>query len=1372
MDEDYALQAFLRASFAIKRHKEASNEGITIILGAGCSLNSSMQDITTEAILTKCLRDNYNQNYVKPDSWEQLYQDFINKLWSHKGEQEKTDMLSRYLGYLRPSKGYQYLQKLTEAGFIKTIITTNFDMMTDFCCNNVNVEKWVVDKKVIRPKSKADVTLLKVHGDLENKMIRFAPDELRRLPEKTENLIRKLTHNIVILIGWKGQDGGVLDSLDISSDYSCYWVAPDKPNEYECMNNGSIMNWMNSHNSRMNFIYGEEYGYFDKFMEKISQKLLSSKIIIEEYNIPKIWRGNTIIDIMGVNHNILQSFLKIISISENHFKKYKWNITMPFYAKDHASILKAYLFFFHPGQIPEFMLQIPNNEMDAMLLGLALELRTQLKGFQFPPGTGHSKLLLDLRTTYEALEYNCIFSESFWEILLYLINPNRDADNLTNIVEAHLNPDNHLFLRTSAIPIQDIKELLDTLELLTFFAPTCSVSRKEEIFNTMKCQLEKTAYHKLLLEDCVEIIIDSLTEEEFYVFKRYLDGNMSVHSDHNSLKGRWIHIYTKQILPSQSMNTLPTGTLFDTLIQYSDEKTKLYLDQMNILHTCNTKYIPLSADQELEKFRKNNYYGLFIIGPSGCGKTSALKQFVKTEVENGNLCIPLISQFCNLHAPKANIFLEEIFPEGDKNLLYKIHEACDVRKKRLFFIIDGLNEFSNMNIDSLEIYRFLLQFSAYIVKEDLYCFKLIISCRDISFFYYIEKTKLYPSLHEFMNFLPDDAMEPVPYYRVQSLSLEEKSRLCALYFKGNSNRKMFENYLLKIREDHNILSPFFIAAASTLSLKGLRNLGEWQLYEKFATRMLSNIESEFEKIAAYKIFDIYFRYYIQNKSPITYFYLFQEFEYKDQNAIREILRKLAEVNLIKCWGNSMSDTFKFLHDRIEEYFLYEFLVLNLNTKFIIPSLILTEKHVVFREGCICFMKYLYEQQPHKFADLFKIWYTYIPDILPVIVGKSLLNCSESTLERFLGEGACTREIIQNAAYGILTCVKSYEPSITLHNIEYLIERSGQFTYLKSMVPFFRYIITLYHVHLTANYAEAEKQTSLAMGELENNPQTNYLYHNFQVIRAIILRNQAHVNDASKLLEESYYYFMSSGRMEEAYTALLEWGCVLREKTDFELAISLYRKAEQEQISQFPNLHQQLILQEGIIYKNKMQELLYSYKGEAEILEQILYFRNNAIQMYETLISKEGCNELKLIEAETELAETLIFSYQVIPAKPGLEELINSIRDLLHNIIAPHRTLQFMRVEANYYELQNNIPSALDLLHRAKDLAQEYKLPFRIFECDYQIAHMIQHHASSVSKQLLQEGLVSVDAAIHFCETELNGSQYLKNCIQCKALLSN
>lgn len=142
----------------------------------------------------------------------------------------------------------------------------------------------------------------------------------------------------------------------------------------------------------------------------------------------------------------------------------------------------------------------------------------------------------------------------------------------------------------------------------------------------------------------------------------------------------------------------------------------------------------------------------------------------------------------------------------------------------------------------------------------------------------------------------------------------------------------------------------------------------------------------------------------------------------------------------------------------------------------------------------------------------------------------------------------------------------------------------------------------------------------------------------------------------------------------------------------------------------------------------------------------------------------------MIEAKTELAETLILSSQVVGSDLCIKELLDNIRELLKNINAPHRILQLMRIEANYYEVEGNIGMALDILYKAKGIAEKYELPFRVFECNYQIAHMIARRTEQYSVKIISEGIEAINAAIHFCETEINSSTYLKECLSCREKL--
>ncbi|MCM1234452.1 MAG: hypothetical protein NC489_30495 [Ruminococcus flavefaciens] len=1178
-----------------------------------------------------------------------------------------------------------------------------------------------------------------------------------------------MTHKVVVLLGWRGQDCGVLDSLDIQSDFSCYWVSPNKPNQYECMNNASILRWMEVHNSRQNFIYGKDYGYFDEFMEALSKKLLSStKTADKGYCLPVVWQNNTIVDMISMNQHIFQSFLNILNIIDNFFKKQKWKISSPYYAKNYDDILKSCLLFFRAERIPSFMLQIPNNETDALLLGLALELRERLNGV-----TLDNKVLENIKNLYETLEYRCVFNETFWKILQYLIDPRSETWPCDNIVDVRFMPDNHLILYTRSIPVDNIKSLINCLELLTFFAPTCSISRKEEVFNIIKRKLENQINSIKLLDDSIEIQVSSLAQDEFDILKDYILKNIDITEEgQNCLKGKWITVCSKK-MPHADVDTemLIANTLYDVVCQHAKQNTSKYLELSSIPYS---EYVPLKISQILNEFKHNDYSGLFIIGSSGCGKTSSLKRFIKTEVSNGNICIPLAAVMCNLHLNHSNPFFEEIFPEMNEDILSQLHDSCKQRNNHIFFLIDGLNEFSGTNAGAIEIYQFVVNFCTTINKEHFYNFKVIISCRAGSFFYYMDQSKMCPGLNEFMNFIENESLDPVPYYRAKALSKDEINNLCNAYFENNEKKRLFLNFIESENYDANLISPFFIAIASTLSSDAFCSPQKNDLFETYITKMLVNVGSNLDLIMVYRIFDVYFKHFLQTKYPINYFYLVQEFDMTEQKKVLDILRKLAEVNLIQFHEDLMSDVFRFSHDKIEEYFLLLFLKTEIYSNNIIKAFELIQRNVIFKKSCIYFFKYMFEKKRQEIVLVFSKIYSEHPDNLSDILGKAFQICETSVIENFLNIGPDVLEIIQSAVYGILCSIKSYDYSVNIENIKFIITQEDKYPYLKSMIPFFRYIIALYHIYLTINYTEAERQTQIAFKELNTDVLSDkgYLIYSFRVISAIVLRNRGHIGQAEKLLAESKQYFQQYDQMEEFYYITLELGSVLREQTNFDKAVDLYEKVDIDKISRHPVLHQRLILQAGIIYKNKMQELLYSFNEDESKKEKALIYREKAIQNFKEIINWNNCKELILIEAKTELAETLIFSSQIVSSNFYIKELLDNIQVLLKNINAPHRILQFMRIEANYCEIEKNVGMALDILCEAKGIAEKYELPFRVFECNYQIAHMIANQSGHCSAKLIKKGMKAINAAIYFCETEINGSTYLKECLYCREKLEN
>jgi hypothetical protein len=184
---DSIEKIFLRLKYAIG--ESVTEGGITIVLGAGCSLASLKEPLSTHDIIKKCLE---SHDIVPHENWHEMYESFVNVVWSGKGEQERVRLLAKYLDNALPSAGYKNLKALVEHGYIKNIITTNFDLLLDKTMEGLSYRLMVGEKssKIIGKEAEAKLSILKVHGDLNHKNIKFAPSELNHLPKL---VARKIT---------------------------------------------------------------------------------------------------------------------------------------------------------------------------------------------------------------------------------------------------------------------------------------------------------------------------------------------------------------------------------------------------------------------------------------------------------------------------------------------------------------------------------------------------------------------------------------------------------------------------------------------------------------------------------------------------------------------------------------------------------------------------------------------------------------------------------------------------------------------------------------------------------------------------------------------------------------------------------------------------------------------------------------------------------------------------------------------------------------------------------------------------------------------------------------------------------------------------
>lgn len=243
--------SFFRLVDSMKRAKN-NQRPFTIFIGAGCSLSSSSNPINTEALLLRCLQDHYQENYVKPNTWEQLYKDFINLIWEPNGFEERREILSEYFRGLRPESGYQNLRLLIENKYITQIITTNFDLLINEALYGLAYQLKVGDSQKRSIQGGSNIFVYKVHGDIESGDLRFSPDELANLPENTTNLINEMTDCTCMFCGYSGQDIGVMNAISKTSGHSIFWVSPDKPNEENGFDTRKIYQLLEKRNSSKN----------------------------------------------------------------------------------------------------------------------------------------------------------------------------------------------------------------------------------------------------------------------------------------------------------------------------------------------------------------------------------------------------------------------------------------------------------------------------------------------------------------------------------------------------------------------------------------------------------------------------------------------------------------------------------------------------------------------------------------------------------------------------------------------------------------------------------------------------------------------------------------------------------------------------------------------------------------------------------------------------------------------------------------------------------------------------------------------------------------------------------------------------------------
>lgn len=233
-----------------------ANPGVyAVLLGSGVSRAAKIPtgwEITLD-LIRKLLNLHGESDDPHPERWyrekfdkEADYSDLLDEL--SKTPSERQQLLRAYLepndqeredGEKQPTAAHHAIAAMAAhtQGFVRVIVTTNFDRLTERALEEAGVVPTVLSSpdqvKGSLPLIHTKCCVLKVHGDYRDTRIRNTPAELAAYPPEFDHLLDRIFDEFgLIVCGWSGEWDSALRNAIYrapSRRFTTYWTAHRAP---------------------------------------------------------------------------------------------------------------------------------------------------------------------------------------------------------------------------------------------------------------------------------------------------------------------------------------------------------------------------------------------------------------------------------------------------------------------------------------------------------------------------------------------------------------------------------------------------------------------------------------------------------------------------------------------------------------------------------------------------------------------------------------------------------------------------------------------------------------------------------------------------------------------------------------------------------------------------------------------------------------------------------------------------------------------------------------------------------------------------------------------------------------------------------------
>ena len=139
----------------------------------------------------------------------------------------------------QPTAAHRAIAQLVVQGFVKVVVTTNFDRLMERALEDTGISPTVVSSpdqvRGMLPLVHTQHCVIKVHGDYLDTRIRNTPSELNEYPEEFDRLLDQIFDEFgLVVCGWSaGWDVALRDAIvrTPSRRFTTYWSVLGKPSD-------------------------------------------------------------------------------------------------------------------------------------------------------------------------------------------------------------------------------------------------------------------------------------------------------------------------------------------------------------------------------------------------------------------------------------------------------------------------------------------------------------------------------------------------------------------------------------------------------------------------------------------------------------------------------------------------------------------------------------------------------------------------------------------------------------------------------------------------------------------------------------------------------------------------------------------------------------------------------------------------------------------------------------------------------------------------------------------------------------------------------------------------------------------------------------